>query len=420
MKKNCVSIALFSIVLVFSVIISSCSNSGTEPESTKINISGKVSAQLNIPVSNAIVKVNDKVTTTSINGDFSLNDITTPYDLKIIDTTNKRGFIFKGLSRSTFNIILPYLPQTQNGTDVIISYPSGIFTSGGKAIFTDGNQMSYYKNLDSNSTYLTTYPGNSTSITGKIILIFYTKDNSGNIISYDRYGEKDGITINAGVTKNVDFSLNDLQLNPGEVTVSGSFSGLQGFSTNKYFYLNFGKRHNSNFLNYMWFIEFQEDIFNIVLPTNLPSDYTPLIFVIGQGTYPNGSIWEQFTLPKSGTGINLSLHDWPTLINPSNNATNIDSTTLFEWTTGTGNGIYSIDITDPVSKVEYRIYTNIASTTLSDLYSLGLGNISNRTFEWYCEKSGSVSSLDEYLDPERNNLGYFKATTTSRSFNTKP
>jgi hypothetical protein len=418
MKKNCVSRVLILIVFILSVIFSGCSESVLDSNTSKINLSGKILSQLNIPVSNAIVKAGDKTTVTSSSGDFSFQDITTPYDLRIIDTTYKKGFIFKNLSRADLNIMFSYLRQDQPITGINITIPHGIFTSGGKAIFTDGNQISYYNDIDSNGSSIVTYPGNNSSITGKVILIFFTKNNSGNIISYDRYGEKDNITINSGVTKNVDFTLNDLQLDPGEVTVSGNFSGFQNNSSFKFFYLSFGKRKSSGYSTNLHFSDIYTENFNLVLPTNLPSDYTPLIYANDFNS--NGFIVQQFALPKSGTGIILSPpSESPTLINPPDNATGIDTTTLFEWTTGTGNGIYSIVITNPTNTEEYRIYTNSTSTTLADLNSIGLVNFSNRIFSWSCEKNGSVNSLDEYLDPAGNNLGYFKALTSTRVFSTK-
>lgn len=421
MKKNCVSKALFLAVFVFSTMFLSCGDSGTESLSTKIDITGKISGLLNIPVSNAIIKIGDKTTLTSSNGDFFLQDVTTPYDLRIMDSTlnNKEKFIFKGLSRTNLNFRLPYIPKEYNSTNLYISFPPEVFTSGGKAIFTDGNQISFYGNIeDSNSTCISTYIGNNLSITGKVILIFYTKDNFNNIVSYDRYGEKDNVTINSGITKNVDFTLNDLQLNPEESTVSGSFSGLPGYDNYKFFHLTFGKKYSSGFSLNLSFSEIAGENFSLVIPTNLPSDFTPLIYI--NKISSNGNIAQQFVLPKSGTGIILNVPQLPALINPPDNAVNVDTTTLFEWTTGSENGIYCIYVSDPSNTYEeYRIYTNSTSTTLADLSRLDLVYFSNRTFFWSCTKYGNVNSLDELLDPARNNLAYFNVSTSSRTFKTK-
>lgn len=57
MKKNCVLKALFSAIFALSVLLSGCSDSGIEPLLSKIDISGKLSALLNIPVSGTRVKV---------------------------------------------------------------------------------------------------------------------------------------------------------------------------------------------------------------------------------------------------------------------------------------------------------------------------------------------------------------------------
>lgn len=419
MKKNCVSKALFLAIFVLSVLLSGCSDSSIEPLISKINISGKLSGLLNIPVSGAIVKAGNLSTLTSSSGDFSLQGVSIPYDLRIIDTINKKGFIFKNLTRANFNISLPYMPQNHSITGLNISFPSGIFMSGGKAIFTDGNQFSFYSNIESDVVGITTYPGNNSSITGKVILIFYTKDISGNIISYDRYGVKDSVIINAGITKNVDFSLDDLQFNPGEISVSGNISGLQNYNSYKFFYLTFGKRYSSAYSNELLFSVIQDDYFSLVLPSNLPSDYTPIIYANGIST--SGNISQQFVLPKGGTGINLKIPELPSLLNPPDNATDVDTTTQFNWTTGSDNGIYGVFVSDPNpnNTFSYSIYTNSTSTTLTDLYSLGLENLSNRTFNWYCVKYGSVNSLDEQLDPMRNNLAYFGASTSTRKFRTK-
>jgi|WetSurMetagenome_2_1015567.scaffolds.fasta_scaffold21059_3 hypothetical protein len=418
MKRDCVSIALFFVVFIFSVIISSCSDGGIEPESAKINISGKISALFNIPVSNVVVKVNEKVTTTSAYGDFSLKDVTIPYDLIIIDSINKAGYIYKGLSRTNLDIFLSYITQSYGTANIHITYPANLPDLEGKAIFIDGNQRSFYSSSSTLSS-IPVYMENNTSLNGKVIMIFYTIDSFNGITSYEKYGEKNNITVTAGGNTNVDFTLDDLKLNPGEVTVSGSFSGLQGLNSLKFFYLSFEKRITSGFAYDLLFSIIQGNNFNLVLPTNLPSDYTPLIYIRSQGTYPNANITDQFVLPIGGTGINLNLPDYPSLVYPPDNAINIDTTTLFEWTSGTGNGIYCITFWDSAQSITYSIFTNSLNTTLSNLNSIGFGNISNRTFRWNCEKHGSVSSLDEYLDPERNNLGYYNATTSTRMCKTK-
>ena len=84
-------------------------------------------------------------------------------------------------------------------------------------------------------------------IRGKLIALLYTRDASKHIVSYDRFGLKDNITISEGISLNINFLASDLTLNPRQIYVDGTTSYLS-MPTNRYFYIIFGKKSYQNFL----------------------------------------------------------------------------------------------------------------------------------------------------------------------------
>jgi hypothetical protein len=411
MKRNCVSVVIF---LLCTYIFSGCGNSGVDSNSETVNISGTAFYMLNIPAANLIVKVNDKSTTTSNYGKFVLNDIKTPYDIMFIDTINKIGFSYKGINNKEIEVTLPLMKNDNVSSSINITYPSSLSSLEGKAIFVDENQRDYYS-TGINKFQIDVSMNPNTSLKGKLIVLLFTRDNSGNIISYERYGEKDNITLNAGSSTNVNFDISELQLNPGETNVSGSFAGYTGINTTKYFTIAFGKRNSSRFLSELIYNEITGNDFNLVLPANLPSEFTPRILLLSFDL----NITESYSLPKTGSGINLGAHDIPTLINPVDNAINIDTNTLFEWSSGSSNGIYKIEFTDLSANKTFYIYTKSLNTTLQGLNSLGFGNLSSNIFKWRCEKIGNSNSMDDYLNPTLNNIEYYKTDSPYRNFTIK-
>ena len=88
-------------------IISGCKSNSTGPAGggggagSVVTVSGKVISQNGQAVAGVPVLVAGKVSTnTDANGNFSIANVTTPYDINVVDATNKQALVYKGLNRT--------------------------------------------------------------------------------------------------------------------------------------------------------------------------------------------------------------------------------------------------------------------------------------------------------------------------------
>lgn len=403
------------IILSISVIHLSCDIL----TSTSANVNGKVYNFQHQPLSNIKVTAGEQTVITSEDGSFSISGLSFPYDIIVNDSVRRSATVFRGLS--TENIILPvdYSFYSNLFTKIRIKIPLSIIQSGslGKIIFTDGNYVNYYSDINSYDTGAVININTNNSVFGKLIVLTYKKDNNGNITSYENYGESPQLQIFPGITNKYQFDSLDLTLNPVEQPVSGSFELPDGYNSgSSYFYLSFSSKET-----YFTSSEFEgigSFIFNFPVPVGIPSGFNTIVHNYSAGGEFGASSADFPVYPNTANRPEVKLA--PAVISPENHSTTVSNSTEFSYSAGTGEGIYVVSFHNNYRDVNFYIVTSKTSVTMEGLESLGFGYNNNNDFYWSVSKRGPAGSMNDYVTNFFEEPGYFKSESKTLDFTTVP
>ena len=408
---------LYSSILILSAFYFGCSEN-TPVTSSVHTVSGHVYDVLRQPFPNIKIFIGDKSTFTASDGSFSIDNVSTPYDLILTDSLNKNGNYYKNLSVTNLDLYNYTTSILSFSCGLIVNIPSEYSGKHGKIFFTNGDDMNSYYPIEGNKTNASINKHNYSSVRGKLIVLLYSIDNSGHIISYDNFGMKDSITLSVNGNYSVNFTQADLALNPGETNITGTISG--GSTADfKIYFLNFGRKVTPNFATNDMFEQFTDNNFNLVLPTNLPINYSTFIFVNGN-LDSMSSYYRRFRVPNSGSGILLNIESSPSLISPPNYALNVDSNTTFSFS-GTMNGVYSIMIYDTLNHYSYNFYTTQTNFDLKWMRKIFNIDISNKAYRWFATLNlPSSNGLNDLVNAENTDGNKVQNGSNNRYFTTKP
>ena len=407
-------------MILFTSLLSCNKESVIIPEAQQ-TINGKIYNQLHEAMPNITVKIDEQSTVTSSDGNFILNNINIPYDLILFDSLKNSGYYFKGLilPNPEINVIsTSFYPRK---CKLNVSIPSIINVSSGKLIFTDTNEINEYKEINSNNTIFTLNLPDGKPITGKLIALLYTRDASGHIVSYDRFGLKDNITISEGISLNINFLTSDLNLKPGKIYVDGTTSYVSS-PTNRYFYINFGKKTYQDFSGDMVFDKFDNPYYYFYIPKNIPLKYSTLFYMSGTEMISTqaGLVSRQFIVPEGASRYFLKVEDPPLLSNPDDHATGVDENTFFNINSTQYVGAYNIMLCDSTTRFVYYYFTSQKSFDLKWLKKIHNIDLSKRNLMWQVESLTLPNyNLDDYLNPNFNNLNNCDNYSMVSYFSTK-
>ena len=409
-------ILTYLIVILIFINCISC-DSAVMPVYT---VTGKVIDLNNSAQADLKVTIADQSVVSSGDGSFSLNNITFPYDVTVLNERNRTAILYKGLSKSNISLKLNYEGTGYDFSTLIVRLPENIINQDtyGKLIFTDGNFINGYGSIfpDEQQSIITIYINRT--VTGKLILLTYRKLN-GEIVSYENYGEIPEVQINPGSDYNFQFDSLDIMLDPGEQKVTGNLNLPEGLhSTRTSFYLSFSSKKISN--RFVEFTEISSDQPGYIIPTGLPAQYLAMTVnhSIGNSGAGMGSSYEEFITDPVG-GNEFDVKTFPILITPEDKSVNINNNTQFSFSDRSGSGVYVIYLLDRSREVNYEIVTSERNFTLEGLESLGLGSINNNNFFWLIQKTGT-GSMDDYVTNFSDNPGYILLYSEGRTFSTAP
>ncbi len=290
------------------------------------------------------------------------------------------------------------LPKKSNkylsnpGCYIDVSFPDKFIQqySGGKIMFTDGNKVNVYADLDIVNPVnpVRLYVPALGVITGKIIFLHYRFNHDYQIISYDNYGESPEMNLQPGNNYQFEFDSLDLLLNPGETSVAGTISDPSGYTSDSYFYLSFASSNGTYYditiapLPYR-FSYLSGNAFNFIIPTGLPRSFYSIVETFTRGAQDGYSREEFYVYPNSSN--NLQTKTYPYLISPLQSDSNVNTGTLFSYDGGNGNGVYIVNIhtvnfLNPL--IEFHIVTTDKNITLEGLEETGIGSIRDTDFYW--------------------------------------
>jgi hypothetical protein len=401
----------------FSIYLISCDNNMVNFS----DVSGKIYNSNYSPAANVKVTIGDAVTHTSSDGSFRINNVGYPYNITILDSGHRKVSVFKKLSTDKVYLSFDNSYSGQEYADINVSVPDSIINSTnkkGKLIFTDGANIQDHSNINFPETSMRVFLNDNNPVTGKIILLTYKVNSSGNITSYENFGYIDNVTISPGGSYDYSFDSASVSLNPGEENVSGTvFFSQISTEISSSFSISFS---GNDYLNERMSNEFpgaSGTLFNFLVPTNLPLYFNTFIYKSYYSTQGRS-----FALYKVLPGIQNTIEPKPAvdIISPVSNASNVSLTTPFSFNDETGNGVYEIIIVDQSRYANYRIVTTSTNFTLQDIEQSGLGSIVNHDLFWVVIKNGVYSSVNDYTNNIKINTNWYNTVTESRFFSTVP
>ena len=277
-----------------------------------------------------------------------------------------------------------------------------------RSYFTDG------KNINA------IYPGNLLTIefsdnqpvTGKVCALIYSYDSNG-IISYNKFGVIDNVTVLPNSNNNLTFTDSMLSYNPPESQLSGIILNIPPH--NNWFtsclWISVSPRLGWYYSANNWFYCTENGNFNFNIPSNLLVNYFPVFTIsYSDSTSNGGNIRMNYILPKSGaTNLNINVPSYPQISSPPA-LSYVDSNTIFSYNENYGPHIYHILISDSLKS--YNIYTTENNINLRNLWKFGFGKFTaNSKISFTVESFGNYNTVDDYVNPDFPNLGTYTAVS---------
>jgi hypothetical protein len=395
MKQLLLQVGLCCLLL----IMSSCKkdNNPATNTPTTITVAGVVKDAAGEPINGVAVIIVGKGTVTSgADGSFSIPNVTTPYDIIMVLSTQKTAIMYKGLTIN--NPTLVYTSSalgTLKSATISGTVPAAatkrtlvFFVSGTSTFSTTANPTTGAYTI--NAGWYTS----PTTFTGKVYVLRWTPATTGFPTDYDAFGSKDLTISNAG-TFTVNFATGELT-DPSEQTISGAVSrAATTYSLNsRSLYVNFGNSilFLSNELGTPPFA----DNFNITVPSIAGATYG--IYAVATQPATVGSRTSAFyraNIAPGTSGLALTLAAAPQLTAPVNNGTNVDTTTSFLFSPGGATGIHQVFITGVATNPRFIIYTAASSFTIPNLVSVGLGLPANANYSWLVTQFSPLASVND-------------------------
>src|SRR5215813_11184764 len=204
---------------------------GSNPASTSITVTGKLLDFSGGPGAFMPVMVAGKVTSSDANGNFTMVDVTSPYELVVLQPTIKYAQVFEGVTRKD-PIVLVYQPSssTPKKASLVVNF-SG--TGTGYGLMDVSNPV----NANGGVTGSVATPGTSysqdlqwtgpSSFEGNVCAILY-KNVNGVATAINAFGEEDRVSLRDGQTTTVGVNMAAVQ----SKAVSGTVTVPTGFTLN--------------------------------------------------------------------------------------------------------------------------------------------------------------------------------------------
>jgi hypothetical protein len=361
-----------------------------------VTVTGKVVGQNGLAVASVPVIIPGKPSTNSdAGGNFSIANVTTPYDISVVNAASKVAIAYKGLTRTDPTLLFfGSSPGTGHTGNISGKISGGEFTPNQPA--TDVTNVAFasaatngYASTAANGTFgainLTWY--GPTATTGSLYAIQFTAGAGGLPVAsgYKGYGVRSGIAVNDGSTLTNQFdTLQSVTTNQftGTVTVpSGYVIGAKAVYANV---------ASSAIIN----------LFTDYNATTNLSYYTPGIpgatLLLGASATKTGGgqgvTWRN-GLAFGATGVSVSIVTPPEVSLPINAATGVDTTVTFTWTAMAG-GVHLVSFTAAGSNPAYYVVTTGTSTTIPNMKPFGLGLPSATAYTWQIYGFGPFGSVD--------------------------
>ena len=188
----------------------------------------------------------------------------------------------------------------------------------------------------------------------------------------------------------------------GMSNVSGTVNSSGSTNLKAQLYINFGSKNNSShrggFIEQVAFTAIT-GTYNFNVPTGTSSTANLNIVAITPDTiltYPQIK-QRMLTVPAGTTGSVINIDSAASILTPGNGATGVDTTNLFSYYGGSGNGVHIIRITPTgTSGKTYQVFTKGTSLNFPNLSTYGYNFTSGAQFTYMVSNTLDISSTNDY------------------------
>jgi hypothetical protein len=390
------------LALALTVLVGGgCSkSSSTGPSSggigAVVTVTGKVVGANGQAVASVPVVVPGKPSTNSdAGGNFSIANVTTPYDISVVDATNKTALVYKGLTRTDPTLIsLGSSPGTSHTGSISGKISGGEFTPNQPAaditrVAFASTETNGSTNTVANGTFgaITLSWYGPTATTGSLYALQFAADVAGLPVAsgYKGYGVRSGIAVNDGSALTNQFDT--LQT----VTTSqftGTVTAPSGYTLAAK--LVYARVSSSAAISL-----FTDASANTALSYFTPGIPGATLLLGAEATKATGgtAITWKTGLAMGATGVPVNIVTPPEVSLPVNAATGVDTTVTFSWTAMAG-GVHLVVFTGTGSTPTYYVLTAGTSATIPNMKPFGLGLPAATAYKWQIYGFGPFGSVD--------------------------
>lgn len=373
--------------LLFAYLFVSCSNP-SNPSDTLITVNGSVYDAFNNPAPNLNVKINDTELRTDANGNFSLQDVKTPYDLYVdyLNISLPTGIKYESVFNDNpkihlFSYIQTNNPNTQQNQINLPGLPAG---QKYILVITNSNNIQIVRETSGNINFQSNWVGNS-EITCNLITIIYDNTNKLFLKSFIKPYLLKNNTTQTNTYSEADFNitLNNI-LYSGNITLpaNANFNSLKGGVD----FLPF----NNLFQNYAFANITSGTSYSFYAPDNLPLN--PKLFVLSNTSGSNVNVIYN-TYISIASGTNISIPSNPKITNPASSGTLMGYDDFFSIDEGSGNGIFQY--TFQRSSQEIMVYSRASSIKIPKFINVSLNLNPGSSYTFWVSKYYGVENVNE-------------------------
>ena len=423
-----------AITLSLSLLISACSKSSSSPTGPggtggMITVTGKVIGINNQPVPSVPVLIKGLPSVnTDANGSFTIPNVTTPYSIAVVDGTNNRALVYRGLTRPDPTLFWPGVtPGTSHTASVSGSLlpwtaiAPGTKTTAGAAFVSTETSASTTPNLTSGAfTIAANWYGAASTTTGSVYALVWDYDANNLPTTFSKFGKRSNVSLLDGTTN---ANQNDTLGTAQTAQLSGTVNVASGYTLMT--------RTLSAVFDSKGGIPVLSD--NTAIPNftyNTPNVSGATVSLVVSASKTGSGNVETFTsgLAVNKTGVTVNVPAAPELSLPVNNATGITTGSPFSWTPLSG-GVHLLEFNPAVAgQPRLSVITMATSDSIPDLSSAGLTLPKGATYTWFLEAVAPFASIDAAAGPAGiagfvtgpNSYTGSYARTATRSFTTAP
>lgn len=427
-----------------ALLLTACPGPDTDPNpnpnpdpggGSTITVAGKVLTGDGQPIEGASILIpgnGRQAVALDSTGSFSIEGVTAPYDVIVVQRALRSATVYKGLSRR--DPTLPVITDAEE-TDGRKATLAGTVTGGSTPYnddvptnveFVSANGSSGTQ-VDPEGTYSTEVSWNgSSSITGSLFAI--QLESSSPFLpptGYLGYGRRDNVTLNAGTTSSaIDVAMNSVT----SARLAGTITAPTDYELAM---ISVGLMPEQN-INVGLFRAFDTSSpFDYVVPEISQSTLSMEVMAVkGDVSNPENaavSILYKKGLTAGTSNAALVLQEPSRPGQPADGATVVTRTTEFSWTAFTG-GIHMVRFQEEepatgTSPYTVSVFTSGTQTTLPDLSTVDMGLPASTRFTWRVQGFAPVASMNALSDlslanPLQGTTDFSLGTSETRTFTT--